>query len=228
MRTPTASRWVTDSSGSATRVNSVCGNPTSVADMCPWTTPNMRPIRTTTMLSRTTTLSRRSWLSVRRPRHPEVWSSRFVGEAMGRPTTPGNPSPRLCRGSILPSGVHPQEQDQDPRFGLGSTHPGDCSQGCLISALSSPLMCLEALVRPTNRPLLACSLPSFGDRVAIYPPLLNPEEDGPSFLLFVTPPPAESLGNQVGRLTFIFLSSWGLEAHTTLRNGCRCHRHCDF
>ena len=41
-------------------------------------------------------------------------------------------------------------------------------------------------------------------------------------------PPAESLGNQVGRVTFIFLSSWGLEAHTTLRNGCRCHRHCDF
>ena len=41
-------------------------------------------------------------------------------------------------------------------------------------------------------------------------------------------PPAESLGNQVGRLTFIFLSSWRLEAHTTLRNGCRCHRHCDF
>ena len=50
----------------------------------------------------------------------------------------------------------------------------------------------------------------------------------PLFLLFVTPPPAESLGNQVGRLTFIFLSSWGLEAHTALRNGCRCHRHCDF
>ena len=83
-------------------------------------------------------------------------------------------------------------------------------------------------MRPTNRPLLACSLPSFGDRVAIYPPLLNPEEDGPSLLLFVTPPPAESLGNQVGRLTFIILSSWGLEAHTTLRNGCRCHRHCEF
>ena len=83
-------------------------------------------------------------------------------------------------------------------------------------------------MRPTNRPLLASSLPSFGDRVAIYPPLLNPEEDGPSLLLLVTPPPAESLGNQVGRRTFIFLSSWGLEAHTTLRNGCRCHRHCDF
>ena len=55
------------------------------------------------MLSRTTILSRRSWLSVRKPRHPEVWSSRFVGEAMGRPTTPGNPSPHSCRGSILPS-----------------------------------------------------------------------------------------------------------------------------
>ena len=32
-------------------------------------------------------------------------------------------------------------------------------------------------------------------------------------------PPAESLGNQVGRLTFIFLSSWGLEAHTTCATG---------
>ena len=38
----------------------------------------------------------------------------------------------------------------------------------------------------------------------MYPPLLNPEEDGPSLLLFVTPPPAEFLGNQVGRLTFTF------------------------
>ena len=90
-------------------------------------------------------------------------------------------------------------------------------------------MRFEALVRPTGRPLLACSLPSFGDRVAIYPPLLYPGEDGPSLsILFVTPPPAESLGNQVGRLTFIILSSWGLEGHTTLRNGCRCHRHCDL
>ena len=47
----------------------------------------------------------------------------------------------------------------------------------------------------------------------MYPPLLNPEEDGPSLqLLFVTPPPAESLGNQVGRLTFTFyelLGPWG-------------------
>ena len=50
----------------------------------------------------------------------------------------------------------------------------------------------------------------------------------PLFFYSSLPPPAESLGNQVGRLTFIFLSSWGLEAHTTLRNGCRCHRHCDF
>ena len=39
----------------------------------------------------------------------------------------------------------------------------------------------------------------------MYPPLLNPEEDGPSLQLpLFTPPPAESLGNQVGRLTFIF------------------------
>ena len=83
---------------------------------------------------------------------------------------------------------------------------------------------------PTDRPSLTCSLTSSGDLPSEWPytPLLNPEEDGPSLLLFVTPPPAESLGNQVGRLTFIFLSSWGLEAHTTLRNGCRCHRHCDF
>ena len=35
--------------------------------------------------------------------------------------------------------------------------------------------------------------------------MLNPEEDGPSLQpLFVTPPPAESLGNQVGRLTLTF------------------------
>ena len=42
------------------------------------------------------------------------------------------------------------------------------------------------------------------------PPLLNPEEDGPSLQpLFVTPPPAESLANQVGRLTFIFFELLG-------------------
>ena len=85
-------------------------------------------------------------------------------------------------------------------------------------------------MRPTDRPLLACSLPSSGDLPSEWQctPPCDPEEDGPSLLLFVTPPPAESFGNQVGRLTFIFLSSSGLEAHTTLRNGCRCHRHCDF
>ena len=92
-------------------------------------------------------------------------------------------------------------------------------------------MCFEALVRPTDRPSLACFLSSSGDLPSEWPyapPLLNPEEDGPSLsILFVTPP-AESLANQVGRLTFIFLSSWGLEAHTSLRNGCRCHRHCEF
>ena len=35
------------------------------------------------------------------------------------------------------------------------------------------------------------------------PPLLNPEEDGPSFPLRHSPP-AESLGNQAGQLTFTF------------------------
>ena len=77
--------------------------PDLVANMCPWTMPHMRLIRTTTTLSRTTIPSRRSWPSIRTPRHPEAWSSRFVGEAMGRPTTPENPSPRSCRGLIPPS-----------------------------------------------------------------------------------------------------------------------------
>ena len=57
----------------------------------------------TTMLSSTTIPSRRSWLSARTPRHPEAWSSRVVGEAMGRSTTPGKPSPRSCRGLTPPS-----------------------------------------------------------------------------------------------------------------------------
>ena len=34
----------------------------------------------------------------------------------------------------------------------------------------------------------------------------------PLFFYSSLTPPAESLGNQVGRLTFIILSSWGLEA----------------
>ena len=179
------------------------------------------------MLSRMTIQSRRSLLSVRNPEHQEVWSSRFVGEAMGRPTTPGNPSPRSCRGSILPSSstsasTRPRSMSRTWQHSPGRLQPGAPDQCPELSPDA-----FWALVRPTNRPLLACSLPSFGDRVAIYPPLLNPREDGPSpSTLFVTHPPAESLGNQVGRLTFIFLSSWGLEAHTTLRNGCRCHRHC--
>ena len=60
------------------------------------------------------------------------------------------------------------------------------------------------------------------------PPCCIQRRMAPLFFYSSLTPPAESLGNQVGRLTFIFLSSWGLEAHTTLRNGCRCHRHCDF
>ena len=47
-------------------------------------------------------------------------------------------------------------------------------------------------------------LPATCHQSGHIPPLLNPEEDGPSLqLLFVTHPPAESLGNQAGRLTFI-------------------------
>ena len=129
MRTPTASRWVTDSSESATRVNSVCGNPTSVANMCPWTMPHMRLIRTTTMLNRTTIPSRRSWPSVRTPRHLEAWSSRFVGEAMGRPTTPGNPSPRSCHGLIPPSwttsaSTRPRSMSRTWQHSAGRWQPG--------------------------------------------------------------------------------------------------------
>ena len=53
-------------------------------------------------------------------------------------------------------------------------------------------------------------LPVTCHRSGHIPPLLNPEEDGPSLqLLFVTPPPAESLGNQVGRLTFTFFELLG-------------------
>ena len=63
----------------------------------------------------------------------------------------------------------------------------------------------------------------------IPPPLVESRGGWPLFFTSIShSPPAESLENQVRRLTFIFLSSWGLEAHTTLRNGCRCHRHCDF
>ena len=85
-------------------------------------------------------------------------------------------------------------------------------------------------MRSTDRPLLACSLTSSGDLPSEWPYTPPAESRGgwPLSSSIRHSPPAESLGNQVGRLTFIFLSSWGLEAHTTLRNGCRCHRHCDF
>ena len=150
----------------------------------------MRPTRTTTMLSRTTIQSRRSWLSVRKPRHPEVWSSRFVGEAMGRPTIPGNPSPRSCRGSILPSwstsaSTRPRSTFRTWQHSPGRLHPGVPDQRPELSP-----DVFSALVRSTDRPLLACSLPSFGDLPSEWPyspPLLYPEEDGPSLLLFVTP-----------------------------------------
>ena len=101
----------------------------SVANMCPWTTPHMRLTRTTTTLSRTTIQSRRSWPSARTPRHPEAWSSRFVGEAMGRPTTPGNPFPRSCRGLTLPSwttsaSTRPSSMSRTSQHSPGRLQPG--------------------------------------------------------------------------------------------------------
>ena len=104
-------------------------DPTSVASMCPWTTPRMRQIRRTIMLSRTTIPSRRSWLSVQTLPHPEAWSSRFVGEAMDRPTTPGNPSPRSCRGLIPPSwttsaSTRPRSMSRTWQHPPGRLHPG--------------------------------------------------------------------------------------------------------
>ena len=89
----------------------------------------MRLIRTTTMLSRTTIPSRRFWPSVRTPRHPEAWSSRFVGEAMGRPTTPGNPFPRSCRGLTPPSwttsaSTRPSSTSRTWRHSPGRLQPG--------------------------------------------------------------------------------------------------------
>ena len=52
-------------------------------------------------------------------------------------------------------------------------------------------MCFEALVKPRYRPSLACSLSSSGDLPSEWPytpPLLNPEEGGPSLsILFITP-----------------------------------------
>ena len=73
--------------------------------------------------------SRRSWLSVRTPPHPEAWGSRFVGEAMGRPTTPGNPSPHSCRGLIIPSwstsaSTRPRSMSRTWQHSPGRLQPG--------------------------------------------------------------------------------------------------------
>ena len=85
------------------------------------------------------TQSRRSWLSVRAPRHPEAWSSRFVGEAMGRPTIPGNPSPRSCRGLLLPSwstsaSTRPRSTSRTWQHSPGRLQPGVPDQRPELSA----------------------------------------------------------------------------------------------
>ena len=87
------------------------------------------PDSTTTTRSRTTIPSRRSWPSVRTPRHPEVWSSRFVGEAMGRPTTPGTPSPSSCRGLTPPlwttsASTRPRSMSRTWQHSPGRLQPG--------------------------------------------------------------------------------------------------------
>ena len=46
--------------------------------------------------------------------------------------------------------------------------------------------------------------------------------------LYVTSPPMHPWEPGGATDPFIFGSSWGLEANTTLRNGCRRHRHCEF
>ena len=50
----------------------------------------------------------------------------------------------------------------------------------------------------------------------------------PLFNFYSSLPPCRILGKPGRATDLFFLSSWGLEAHTTLRNGCRCHQHCDF
>ena len=103
VRTPTASRWVTDSSRERHESQLRVREPDLRGQHVSLSYAAHEADSDDDYAEQTTIQSRRSWLSVRKPRHPEVWSSRFVGEAMGRPTTPGNPSPRSCRGSILPS-----------------------------------------------------------------------------------------------------------------------------
>ena len=97
------------------------------------TTQPSTPFGTTTMLSRTTTLSRRSLPSLRTPRRLAEWSSRRAGEAIGCPTTPGNPCLPFCRGSIPPpwstcAGTRPSSSPLSPklsptRFRQWLTHP---------------------------------------------------------------------------------------------------------
>ena len=153
----------------ATKVNSVCGNPISVANMCSWTTPHMRPIRTMTMLSRTTIPPRRSWPSVRAPRHPEAWSSRFFGEAMGRPTTPGNLSPCSCRGLTPSSWTTSASTRPSSAFRTWRHSPGQLQPGAPDHRPELSPDAVWTLVWSTDRPPLACTLPSSGDMPSEWP-----------------------------------------------------------
>ena len=89
-------------------------------------------------------------------------------------------------------GLHPQAQDQDPCLGLCSTHPGDCSQGRLIIALSSPLMQFERLCgrRIVPHLLALFHLPVTCHQSGHIPPPAASRGGWPlsSTFLFVTPP----------------------------------------
>ena len=56
---------------------------------------------------------------------PGEWSSWCAGEAMNHPTTPGNPSLPLCRGSALPSGSTSAGTRRPPGLRYQSSHQGD-------------------------------------------------------------------------------------------------------
>ena len=108
-------------------------------------------------------------------------------------------------------GVHPQAQDQDPCLGLGSTHPGDCSKGCLISALSSPLMHFERLCGRQIVPhlLALLHLPVTCHQSGHIHPPAESRGGWPLSSSIRHSPPAESLGNQAGRLTFTLFELLG-------------------
>ena len=81
-----------------------------------------------------------------------------------------------------------------------------------MSALTSPLMLFERLCgrRIVPHVLALLHLPVTCHQNGHIPPPAESRGGWPLSSSICHSPPAESLGNQVGRLTFIFLSTWGL------------------